>query len=68
MRTFGPFGLPDTPYRQHRLHRSLPGLSFRIGRWTIAASLIHELIHTCGQPSHDIGDRAKGVCGRLPDV
>ena len=43
-------------------------LAFRIGRWTLAATFIHELIHVCGQGDHDIGDRAKDECGRLPDV
>ena len=42
--------------------------SFRIGRWAMAASLIHELMHTCGQADHDICDQAKEACGRLPDI
>jgi hypothetical protein len=43
-------------------------LTYRIGRWAMAASLMHELMHVCGQDDHDIGDAAKNVCGRLPDI
>lgn len=43
-------------------------LSYRIGRWAMAASFIHEFMHVCGQASHDIGDQAKNVCGRLPNI
>jgi len=43
-------------------------MSYRVGRWAIAASMIHEMMHHCGQASHDIGDQAKGVCGRLPNI
>ena len=43
-------------------------LTLRIGRWAIAASFVHELMHVCGQADHDIGDQAKGACGRLPDI
>lgn len=43
-------------------------LTFRIGRWAMAASFIHELMHVCGQGDHDIGDQAKNACGRLPDI
>ena len=42
--------------------------AYPIGRWAIAASFIHELIHTCGVASHDVGDDAKAACGRLPNV
>jgi hypothetical protein len=42
--------------------------SFPVGRWAVAASFIHELIHTCGQASHAIGDDAKAACGRLPNI
>jgi hypothetical protein len=42
--------------------------TYGIGRWAIAASLVHELMHSCGQASHDIGDQAKEACGRLPDI
>jgi len=42
--------------------------TFRVGRWAIAASLIHELMHTCGQADHEICDQAKEACGRLPDI
>ena len=43
-------------------------LAFRIGRWAMAASFIHEFMHVCGQADHDIGDQAKEACGRLPDI
>lgn len=43
-------------------------LTFRIGRWAMAASFIHELMHICGEGDHDIGDQAKEACGRLPDI
>jgi hypothetical protein len=43
-------------------------LAFRIGRWAMAATFIHELIHVCGQGDHEIGDQAKDECGRLPDI
>jgi hypothetical protein len=43
-------------------------LSYGTGRWAIAASMIHEFIHVCGQASHVIGDQAKGQCGSLPDI
>lgn len=43
-------------------------LIYRIGRWAMAASLFHELMHVCGQNDHDIGDQAKNACGRLPDI
>ena len=43
-------------------------LLLRIGRWAIAASFVHELMHVCGQDDHDIGDQAKEACGRLPDI
>ena len=43
-------------------------LTLRIGRWAIAASFVHELMHVCGQADHDIGDQAKEACGRLPDI
>ena len=43
-------------------------LILRIGRWAIAASFVHELMHVCGQADHDIGDAAKEACGRLPDI
>ena len=43
-------------------------LLLRIGRWAIAASFVHELMHVCGQDDHDIADQAKDACGRLPDI
>ena len=43
-------------------------LAFRIGRWAMAASFFHELMHVCGQGDHDLGDQAKDACGRLPDI
>ncbi len=43
-------------------------MSYGIGHWAIAASMIHELIHVCGQANHDIGDQAKGECGNLPNI
>ena len=43
-------------------------LLLRIGRWAIAASFVHELMHVCGQADHDICDQAKEPCGRLPDI
>lgn len=43
-------------------------LSYGTGHWAIAASMIHEFIHVCGQRDHDIGDRAKGQCGNLPNI
>lgn len=49
-------------------HIGYTALTFRIGRWAMAASLIHELMHVCGQPDHDVGDQAKDACGRLPDI
>ena len=42
--------------------------SYGVGRWAVAASMFHELIHNCGQASHDIGDDAKAACGRLPNI
>ena len=45
--------------------------SYVIGRWAIAASLVHELIHDCGLHGaigHARGDLAKTPCGRLPDL
>ncbi|MGW8251739.1 MAG: eCIS core domain-containing protein [Anaerolineales bacterium] len=43
-------------------------LLYRIGRWALAASFLHEFMHICGQGDHDIGDQAKEACGRLPDI
>jgi hypothetical protein len=43
-------------------------LTYRVGHWAMGATFVHELIHVCGQASHDIGDQAKGVCGRLPNI
>jgi hypothetical protein len=49
-------------------HISYTRIPFDVGRRAIAATLVHELIHTCGQNSHDIGDQAKRACGRLPNL
>jgi len=49
-------------------HIGYTDLSYRASPWAIAATLIHELMHVCGQYDHDIADRAKDACGRLPDI
>jgi len=49
-------------------HIAYTNKSFGVGRWAVAASMIHELIHNCGQASHVIGDDAKAACGKLPNI
>jgi hypothetical protein len=50
---------------QHIAYTRVP---YDNSRWAIAATLVHELMHTCGQNDHDIGDQAKHACGRLPNI
>ena len=49
-------------------HIAFTKLSYNVGRWAVAASMFHELLHNCGVASHDLGDQAKGACGKLPDI
>lgn len=49
-------------------HMAYTSIPYRVSHWAIAATLVHELIHHCGQGSHATGDDAKDVCGRLPNI
>lgn len=49
-------------------HVAYTRVPYDVSKWSIAATLVHELIHTCGQNDHDIGDDAKHACGRLPNI
>ena len=49
-------------------HIAYTKISYGVGRWAVAASMFHELIHNCGVASHDVGDDAKEACGKLPNI
>lgn len=49
-------------------HIAYTKISYGVGRWAVAASMFHELIHNCGVASHEVGDNAKDACGKLPDI
>ncbi|MEO1050807.1 MAG: DUF4157 domain-containing protein [Bacteroidota bacterium] len=42
--------------------------SYKIGRWTLAATIIHELMHNCGVTDEKIAEKANQHCGKLPQV
>jgi hypothetical protein len=60
----GAYGAGDQP----GTNISYTNLAYRMGRWTLAATIVHELMHNCGVENEETCEGAVTACGRLPTV